>query len=258
MTPTDSPTNTATRTPSNTPTKMPTKTPTATATHAPAVTISPLRTTVNSWINYSLIGYPRHATVTINWRRLSGSLLLIGTVKTDGNGAASGKFQAPATPGGPGQKITFVSGSVSKTLSFEIAPRIKVLTSPAARGQLAEVSLRGYAKNETVRIRWKKGDGWATIGSVVTSNTGSANLFVTVPIWAPNGFNSVRGDGTVFRQQTNVVYVQGGPYQPLTVATTLGTVKRRPVELSPFVGMLALPLIMVMFAMRRSRKRLNI
>jgi hypothetical protein len=200
-----------TRTPAITPTQTSTRTPTATATPAPGVAISPQRTTVNSWIHYSLVGYPHHANVTINWRRLSGAVLRIGTVQTDGHGAASGKFQVPATPGGPGQQITFVAGSVSKTLSFEVAPRIKVLTNPAVRGQLVSVSLRGYAKQETVRIRWQKGNGWATLATVVTSNTGSANLSVPVPLWAPTGLNSVRGDGTVFRQQTNVVNVQSGP-----------------------------------------------
>jgi len=163
------------------------------------------------------VGFPKSADVQITWRRLSGSTIDIDIVKTNEYGAVSGRFRVPATPGGAGQKITFKSGSVSKTVNFEVVPRIKVNTNPAIRGQFADVSLRGYARNETVRIRWKKGLSWVTLATVVTSNTGSANVPVLVPTWAPDGLNSVRGDGTVFRQQTNVVNVQGGPYIPASV-----------------------------------------
>jgi hypothetical protein len=148
--------------------------------------------------------------VTITWRRLSGGVLVIVTVQTDGAGAASGQFRVPATPGGPNQQITFASGYISKSVGFEVAPRIKVLDSPAVRGQLVNVSLRGYARGETVRIRWKQGDRWITLATVVTSNTGSANVSVRVPTWAPLGPNSVRGDGAVFRQQTNAVFIHSG------------------------------------------------
>jgi hypothetical protein len=218
VSPTSTSASTATRTPTTTPTKTPTDTPVALA---PAVTISPRRTTVNNWIHFQVAGYPRNASVHITWRRTSGSVFTVTTVRTDGIGAVSGQFKVPATPGGPGQQITFASGTVSKTITFEVAPRIKVLNNPAVRGEQVNISLRGYAKNETVRIRWQQGDRWITLATVVTSNTGSANAYVTVPTWAPNGFNSVRGDGTVFRQQTNVVYVQGGPFTPATFLTRL-------------------------------------
>jgi hypothetical protein len=69
------------------------------------------------------------------------------------------------------------------------------------------VSLRGYGKNETIRIRWKVGNAWVVVATVKASNTGSANVNVTVPANAPAGANSVRGDGTINRQQTNAVTV---------------------------------------------------
>jgi hypothetical protein len=146
----------------------------------------------------------------------------------------SGQFRVPATPGGPNQHITFVSGNVSKTVSFEVAPRIKILDSPAVRGHFVNVSLRGYARGETVRIRWRQGERWITLATIITSNTGSANTSVQVPGWAPNGFNSVRGDGTVFRQQTNAVYVQGGPHTALSLSlATLGVLNPGPRRTSP-------------------------
>jgi hypothetical protein len=48
---------------------------------------------------------------------------------------------------------------------------------------------------------------WVTVATITTSNTGSANVIVTVPANATLGQNSVRGDGAVFRQQTNAVTV---------------------------------------------------
>jgi hypothetical protein len=186
----------------------PTPTPTPPPSNASA-SVSPTRTTVNSWVTYNVSGFPANTPLAITWRRLSGSTIAIDTVQTNGSGAASGRFRVPATPGGPNQQIIFKAGSVSKTVLFEVAPRIKVNTDPAIRGQVADVSLRGYDKQETVRIRWLNGSTWVQVATVVTSNTGSANVDVVVPDWAPTGLNSVRGDGTVNRQQTNVVNVQG-------------------------------------------------
>ena len=186
----------------------------------PSAIISPTRSTVNNWIVYALSDFPADSVVSITWTRLSGSTIDLGSVQVDSAGAATGQFRVPATPGGPGQIITFASGAVQATATFEVAARIKVNTVPAVRGELADVSLRGYAKNETVRIRWlNPGGQWIEVAQVVTSNTGSANVQVTVPAFAQDGMNSVRGDGTVFRQQTNVVLVSGGPVSPAVPAT---------------------------------------
>lgn len=174
-----------------------------------AASVSPTRAIVNTELTYQVSGFPANSPLAITWRRLSGSTINIATVQTNGSGAASGTFRVPATPGGPNQKITFKSGTVSKTVLFEVAPRIKVNTDPAIRGEVADVSLRGYGKKETVRIRWLNGNTWVEVARIVTSNTGSANIDVVVPAWAPTGLNSVRGDGTSNRQQTNAVNVQG-------------------------------------------------
>jgi hypothetical protein len=227
---TRTPTATVTRTPTATATKTqtPTRTPTSTATPLPRVTISPSRGTVNSKVQFTLTGFPRDASVQISWRRLSGALYdFPGPYSTDSNGSLTGTFRVPATTGGPGQQITFKSGNVSRTVLFEIAPRIKAIYdyrgNYAVRGEPLEISLRGYAKNETVRIRWLKGSSWVTLGTVTTSNSGSANKKFTVPLWAPDYLNSVRGDGTMFRQQTNAVIVNGGPTSLTGVsATTVG------------------------------------
>ncbi|MEZ4496509.1 MAG: M23 family metallopeptidase, partial [Thermomicrobiales bacterium] len=177
------------------------------------VSISPTRTTVNNWISYSVEPFAPNTSGQVIWRRLSGSLITVDTFTTDDAGVASGRFRVPATPGGPNQLISFIAGDTTRTALFEVAPRIKVLTDPAVRGQQVNVSLRGYAKKEVVRIRWRHPDGhWVELARITTSNTGSSNTWVTVPYWAADGANSVRGDGTEFRQQTNVVNVDGGPF----------------------------------------------
>jgi hypothetical protein len=226
------------------------------------VTISPTRRAVNTAIHFTLTGYPAHASVHITWRRLSGSVITIpGTFLTDGNGALSGAFKVPATTGGKGQRITFKSGSASRTVSFDVAPRIKVSYpgTSAKRGQIVNISLRGFATNETVRIRWQDGDGigWRQIATVVTSNTGSANLLIQVPNFARNGVQSVRGDGAVFRQQTNAVTIQGGPgpSAPLGLRTT--TARQPATGLPPELAIIALPFISIGMFARRLGKRVD-
>jgi hypothetical protein len=224
------PTATATSTPTATAakTQTPTRTPTSTATPIPRVTISPSRGTVNSKVQFTLTGFPRNAQVQISWRRLSGEFFdLPAAYTTKSNGSLTGTFRIPATTGGPGLQITFKAGTISRTVLFDVAPRIKAIYdyrgNYAVRGEPLEISLRGYAKNETVRIRWLKGSSWVTLGTVTTSNSGSANKKFTVPLWAPDYLNSVRGDGTMFRQQTNAVIVNGGPTSLTGVsATTVG------------------------------------
>src|SRR4051794_16520039 len=84
----------------------------------------------------------------------------------------------------------------------------------AKRGQTVDISFRGYAAKETVRIRWKKGASWVEIGRITTSSTGSANAYLKVPSWAPDGPASIRGDGTICRAQTNAVTISGGTSRP--------------------------------------------
>ncbi|MCC6705781.1 MAG: PKD domain-containing protein [Thermomicrobiales bacterium] len=174
---------------------------------APNVTLNPTRTTVNVVVAYSVEGFPANAEVAITWRRPGGSTVAIGTFETTPNGTATGSFRVPATEGGPASRVTFASGDVGVTLPFEVAPRIKVIPAEVSAGQTVEVSLRGFGKGETVRIRWLIDGVWVQIATVTTSNTGSANLTVTVPADVDPGANKVRGDGLQFRAQTNAVTV---------------------------------------------------
>ena len=170
-----------------------------------SLSLSPQRGTVNSDVDYTVTNFPANATVAITWRRISGSIINIGTFQTNASGGATGSFKVPATPGGAGQVITFTSGAVSRTATYEVAPRIKV--EAGLVGQAVDVSLRGFGRVETVQIRWLVNGSYVQVGQVTTSNTGSANVDVVIPNGAVGGANTVRGDGPQFRAQTNAAMV---------------------------------------------------
>jgi hypothetical protein len=167
--------------------------------------LSTYRTTVNVTVRVTGRFFPISAPVQLNW---NGSTL--ATLTSDSQGTVSGSFRVPATPMG-GYQVSLVAGSwwvSSATLT--VAPRVKVIPDTAARGETVKISLRGYAKREVVRIRWKQGDRWVEIGRVTTSSTGSGQLYIAVPDWVPDGQTSVRGDGSIGRAQTNAVWISGG------------------------------------------------
>jgi hypothetical protein len=168
--------------------------------------LSSSRGTVNSTVSFSLSNFSPNATVTVTWRRPGGSSQVIGSATVTNAGTGAGTVAVPATTGGI-NTVSFSDGVKSATTQFEVVPRIKVIPGVVSPGETIDVSLRGYAKGESVRIRWLINGKWVTVAVATTSNTGSANIEVTVPDRAASGPNSVRGDGTVNRQQTNAVLV---------------------------------------------------
>jgi hypothetical protein len=178
---------------------------------APAVSVSQVSGTVGNKIGFEVVDYPPNSPVSISWRRLSGSIIDLGSVTADGSGAASGEITVPATPGGAGQVVTFASGSVTQQVSLEVKPRIRVTPSPAVHGARVDISLRGFARQEVVVIRWRLGTSgpFQTIASGRTSNTGSANITFAIPVSAVDGTYQVRAESASFNQQTNVFAVQG-------------------------------------------------
>jgi hypothetical protein len=168
----------------------------------PEVKTSATAGTVNSPLNYALALYPLSVPVSVKWDGAT-----IASVSTTDQGTATGSLRIPAAPLGT-HKLTFSTGHWVASANFTVKPRIKLIPSAGLkRGQTVNVSLRGYAKYETVNIRWKKGTSWVQVGQVKTSGTGSANVNVKVPSFAVIGANSVRGDGTYGHAQTNAVTV---------------------------------------------------
>jgi hypothetical protein len=184
---------------------------------ASSASLSPTSGIVNSGVSFSISWFPPNTTIGIKWDSTS-----LGTIQTNSSGKASGSFRVPAAPMGK-HTVRWSVGSITAQRTFTVVPRIKVIPGTVSRGQTVNFSLRGYAKYETVRIRWKKGSTWVEIGRVRTSGTGSANAYLKVPAWAPDGPASVRGDSlnsTGGRAQTNAVTVSGGTYRPAEATKT--------------------------------------
>ena len=169
--------------------------------------------TVNSHVEYELHKFAIGVTVNV---RFNGTQ--IDSVVTNADAEGIGDFIVPAVQKGT-YPIEFKYGHWVATGTVTVKPRIKIIPSEdIARDQTVNVSLRGFAKNEVVRIRWKKGSGWYQVAQVTTSSTGSANVNVKVPKFVPNGSTSVRGDGNKgAAAQTNAVTVFGGPFSSSTV-----------------------------------------
>ncbi len=127
------------------------------------------------------------------------------TTTADGTGRITVKV--PAKPAGT-YPLWASSGAESASANYTIAPRVKVIPGSAAAGNQVEISLRGFGRNEAVRIRWLVDGRWVQVGFVArTSNTGSANILVSVPEGADLGPAKVRGDGAIARAQTNAFVV---------------------------------------------------
>jgi hypothetical protein len=183
----------------------------------PTAGIGATRGTVNSSISYSLRYYPADLAVPVSWDGKT-----IGTVLTTATGIATGTFAVPAAPMGTHQ-MQWTAGTWRSSATFTVVPRIKLIPETVSRGRTVNVSLRGYAAREVVRIRWKKGLSWVQLATMTTSSTGSANIDIKVPSWAPDGAASVRGDGTYGRAQTNAVLVSGGSMSASGVKTPTAT-----------------------------------
>jgi hypothetical protein len=166
---------------------------------------------VNSTTGFTLQYFPTKTVVPITWDGKQ-----IGSILTGSGSFTDGSFIVPAAPMGP-HTVQWKYGHWSTKITYTVKPRIKVIPSAVSRGQTVNVSLRGYAKYETVNIRWKKGTSWVQVGQVKTSGTGSANINVKAPTWVKDGPTSVRGDGSFGHAQTNAVTVSGG--SPLTSST---------------------------------------
>jgi hypothetical protein len=196
------------------------------ACYYPTASLTPTSGTVNSTVAYSVRSVHWSAEVAVTWDGTS-----LGTTTADSFGHAAGSFHVPAAPMGS-HTVRWSDGFLAAQRTFTVKPRIKLIPDGALRGDTVNVSLRGYASHETVRIRWKRGTSWVEIARVTTSSTGSANIDVTVPTFVPNGLTSVRGDSvnpTGGRAQTNVFKVVGGPFatsmssSPTPTATATNT-----------------------------------
>lgn len=195
----------------------------------PTASLTPSNGIVGSTVSFSTSSFPAITSLSVKWDGTS-----LGSISTNSSGKALGTFKVPAAPMGT-HTVRWSTGSLAAQRTFTVVPRIKIRPSAnVQRGQIVNVSLRGYHARETVNIRWKKGSTFVQIAHVTTSSTGSANIDVHVPKWVPDGQTSVRGDGTYGRAQTNTVTVSGGPFSASSAKTPTPTKTATPaVTLAP-------------------------
>jgi hypothetical protein len=197
--------------------------------------LSSVRGTVNSQVTATIANFPPNRPVTLTF---SGFYSTTASGTTDATGSATLSFRVPASPLGV-YHVNVAGGSTGATGNYEVVPRIKLTPGEAARGDTIGVSLRGFGARETVRIRWKHGSSYEEVATVTTSGSGSANLTITVPSWALDGPQSVRGDGSIGRAQTNAFSVSGGNLSgagadtPSPTATATPTTAATPAVIPP-------------------------
>jgi hypothetical protein len=193
-------------------------TPYCSSLYPPSNSVSDTTGTVNSTFDYTIYRFPWNVTVLVRW---DGEV--INSVGTNGSGREYGSLTIPADTIGA-HTIQWKYGKWVTSRVFTVKPRIKIIPNDnISRGESVTVSLRGFAANQTVYIRWKKGGSYQQINHVMTSGTGSASIVVHVPHWVPDGATSVRGESGAGNAQTNDVTVSGGTFNPATAKTPTPT-----------------------------------
>lgn len=186
----------------------------------PTVTLARTRGIVHTWNTAYVDDFPSNVKVYLQW---DGDYLT--SVITNDSGDASVLFRVPYdTKGFHTVRAVQPQQRKADTVQYEVVPRIKLLPNIGKAGDMVNVSLRGYAKKEIVRIRWQHGTSWTTLATVLTSNTGSANINVQVPTWSAMTAK-VRGDSTNFptggRAQTTFYRTASGASATPTRTPTL-------------------------------------
>ena len=139
------------------------------------VTLSRTSAQVDMAVTLTLDNFDANESVKI---RFDKTILKTMNVNASGDGSVTVKVPA----GVKGNHIFSASShdfSINKTLS--VSPRIRLSTTSGIPGSSFNVSLRGFTKLQTVAIKWYNGSSYVTLGTMTTSNTGSANKDFVVP-----------------------------------------------------------------------------
>jgi hypothetical protein len=166
------------------------------------MSLSISRGIVGTTVGVTLTLVPPGDPIDIRW---DGQRIVAVTIDQS-TSSGSGSFRIPAAIKGVHTVSARRGDTVIESKLIEVVPRIKIIPGMAGWGEKVDVSLRGYKPWTIVRIRWLRGSTWVEVARVSTSRTGSANIYVPVPSWAPVGPNSIRGDAVTAiggRAQTN-------------------------------------------------------
>jgi hypothetical protein len=167
-------------------------------------------------------GFPPGQSVQIQW----DGRFLQWTDPIEPTGTTTLPIQIPTTTKGPHKITAFYDNDLQSTVTINVVPRVKLAPEFGKRGESVEITLRGYAPRTIVRIRWKRGTTWVEVARVTTSGSGSASVGVNVPMWAPEGPNSIRGDALTSdggRAQARTFMVDAGIHAAEATPTTTPT-----------------------------------
>jgi hypothetical protein len=189
--------------------------------------ISAVSGTVGSPLGLILTGFPPNQAIELRWdNKFQGYPFL-----TDQDGNCSVNIRVPATTQGLHTITARFGEDATASMQFKIVPLIKISPTTELRGRTVYVTLRGCAPRTIVRIRWKKGTTWVEVARVTTSGTGSASVGVTVPLWAPEGPNSIRGDALTIeggRAQARTFMVDAGIHAAEATPAATSTLTETP------------------------------
>ena len=153
----------------------------------PLLSLSPTSGYVGRTVTASVSGFTQSRTVTITW---DGTTVATTTSSVVGDGSAS--FTTPKARKGS-HKVTATAGTTSASATFTIRPSLAVSPTRGKVGRTVSVTLRGYAKAESITVAWDSTSKQLT--TVIASSSGSADVQVVIPP-APGGTHKVIGAGT--------------------------------------------------------------
>ncbi len=143
--------------------------------NAAGVTLSRDSAQVDMAVAVNLSGFLSHEIVKI---KFDSTVLTTTEVNSSGVGTVSIKVPAAFKGSHP---ITVSSNNFAAQTSLSVSPRIRITPTSGIPGSGFDVSLRGFAKQQHVTVRWYNGSSYVSLGTVTTSNSGSANVHYYVP-----------------------------------------------------------------------------
>jgi hypothetical protein len=155
---------------------------------APSVRLSATSGKVGDSLTVSFSGFPKSKPITVAW---NGKTRATSTSSTAGAGSVT--FAVPTGRKGA-HKVTATSGTVSALATFTMVPKLTVTPGIANVYSALTVTLRGYAKNESIALKWDTSSS-RTLGTVTANASGSASATVNVPL-ATRGRHKLIGLGT--------------------------------------------------------------
>jgi hypothetical protein len=141
---------------------------------SPTVRLSPATGKVGDPLTVSFSGFPKSQTITVAWNGKPKA-----TTESSTAGAGSVSFAVPTGRKGA-HKVTATSGSVTALATFTMVPKLTLSPGISKVYGALTVTLRGYAKNESISLRWDTSSA-KPLATVTADAAGSASARVNVP-----------------------------------------------------------------------------